>query len=352
MFFSKKDELVGLDIGSSSVKMVELTELKGNRYRLKNFGLSILPRDSIINGEIKNSQNVVSTIKRLSENVKIKNKNIAVSISGHSVIIKKLSMASMKDEELEEKIQWEAEQYIPFTLDEVNIDFQVLGVNPSAPDQIEILLIATKKTSVNEYDETIMEAGLIGRVLDINNLALENMFEINYPEELEGTKAIIDIGAGVININIIKEGIYLFNRSIFLGGSYITEEIQKKLDVSYEESETIKLGGKIEGIDYSEVVNIIKDSINNFSNEIQKSIDFFNSSTDEIIDKIFISGGGSKIKGIDNVIENNLKIPVEIIDPFKNIEFDTKVFDHEYIKYIAPQAAVGVGLALRKEGDS
>jgi type IV pilus assembly protein PilM len=352
MFFSKKDELVGLDIGSSSVKMVELTELKGNRYRLKNFGLAILPRDSIINGDIKNSQNVVSTIKSLSENLKIKNKNIAVSISGHSVIIKKLSMASMKDEELEEKIQWEAEQYIPFTLDEVNIDFQVLGVNPSAPDQIEILLIATKKTSVNEYDETIMEAGLIGRVLDINNLALENMFEINYPEELEGTKAIIDIGAGVININIIKEGIYLFNRSIFLGGNYITEEIQKRMDVSYEEAETIKLGGKIEGIDYSEVVNIIRDSINNFSNEIQKSIDFFTSSTDEIIDKIFISGGGSKIKGIDNVIENNLKIPVEIIDPFKNIEFDTKVFDHEYIKYIAPQAAVGVGLALRKEGDS
>jgi type IV pilus assembly protein PilM len=352
MFFSKKDELVGLDIGSSSVKMVELTELKGNRYRLKNFGLAILPRDSIINGDIKNSQNVVSTIKSLSENLKIKNKNIAVSISGHSVIIKKLSMASMKDEELEEKIQWEAEQYIPFTLDEVNIDFQVLGVNPSASDQIEILLIATKKTSVNEYDETIMEAGLIGRVLDINNLALENMFEINYPEELEGTKAIIDIGAGVININIIKEGIYLFNRSIFLGGNYITEEIQKRMDVSYEEAETIKLGGKIEGIDYSEVVNIIRDSINNFSNEIQKSIDFFTSSTDEIIDKIFISGGGSKIKGIDNVIENNLKIPVEIIDPFKNIEFDTKVFDHEYIKYIAPQAAVGVGLALRKEGDS
>ncbi|MDY6862280.1 MAG: type IV pilus assembly protein PilM [Thermodesulfobacteriota bacterium] len=351
MFFAKHDDLVGLDIGSSSIKMIELAELKGNKYRLKNFGLAVLSKDSIINGNMKNGQDVVSAIKRLTENLNIKNKNIAVSVSGHSIIIKKISMSSMKDIELEENIQWEAEQYIPFTLDEVNIDFQTLGISPSAPDKLEVLLVAAKKVSVNEYADIITEAGLNSIVMDIDDFALENMFEINYPEEIEGINAIIDIGAGVININIIKGGSYLFNRDIFLGGNHITAEIQKVFDISYEEAETIKLGGKIEGIDNAGVINIMRDSINNFSKEIQKSIEFFAGSTDEVVNKIFICGGCSNIKGLSEILENNLKIPVEIIDPFKNIEFETKTFDPEYIKCIGPRAAVGVGLALRRIGD-
>jgi type IV pilus assembly protein PilM len=342
--------LVGIDIGTSAVKMVELEESKGS-YKLKNFGITKLPRETIVNGVVINADPLVQAVRGLMSNLKLKNRNVSVSISGHPVIIKKITLPFMAENELEPIIETEAEQYIPFDLEEVNIDFQIMGVNEDNNDQMNVMLVAAKKVLIDEYVGVLKTAGLRANVIDIDVFALENMFNINYDFEPNENICLIDIGASVTNINILREGSSIFNRDVFLGGNQITEEIQKELSVSFEEAEVLKTGEKIEGIDQELLDQTINNSAASIVREIQRTLDFFTGSSYAQIHHMYLSGGGAKTRGLKEIIDEKIKIPVEFTDPFKTIKYDKSTFDTEYIKDISLVAAVGIGLASRKIGD-
>lgn len=351
MIFTKKKNVIGLDIGSSSIKLVELIEGK-NGYRLQNLAMLPLPPEAIVDGALMDSVTIVDTIKELISNTKPKTKNVVTSLSGHSVIVKKITLPFMTETELEESIQWEAERYIPFDINDVNIDFQIFGASSENPDVMDVILVAAKKDIINDYVSILMEAGLNPVIIDIDAFALENMFSINYEIEKEEIIAIANVGASVTNINIIKNNISAFTRDIFKGGNQITEELQRQLHIDYDEAEKIKVGGKIDISSQSLVQNVLKTASEVLALEIGNTIDFYQSSTTyEKINRLYLSGGGAKIKDFDIILQQQTGIPVEIINPFKKIEYNEKNFDIEYLREIGPLMAVGVGLASRKVGD-
>ncbi len=351
MLFGKGKNVIGLDIGSSSIKLVELNEVKGG-YKLQNLAISPLPPEAIVDGALMDSVTIVDTIRDLISTCKVKTKDVVTSVSGHSVIVKKITLPFMTQAELEESIQWEAERYIPFDINDVNIDFQIFGSSSENPDVMEVILVAAKKDIINDYVSILMEAGLNPVIIDIDAFALENMLGINYELEKDEVVAIANIGASITNINIIKNNTSAFTRDIFKGGNQITEEIQRQLHIDFEEAEKIKIGSKVDMASQTVIHNIIKEASESLAIEIGNSLDFFQSTTTyEKIGKLFISGGGSKIKDFDIVLQQQIGIPVEIINPFKKIEYSEKNFDMEYLREIGPIMAVGVGLASRKVGD-
>ena len=298
------------------------------------------------------SVTIVDTIRDLISTCKVKTKDVVTSVSGHSVIVKKITLPFMTQAELEESIQWEAERYIPFDINDVNIDFQIFGSSSENPEVMDVILVAAKKDIINDYVSILMEAGLNPVIIDIDAFALENMLGINYDLEREEVVAIANVGASITNINIIKNNTSAFTRDIFKGGNQITEEIQRQLHIDFEEAEKIKVGSKVDITSQPVIQSVIKEASESLAIEIGNSLDFFQSSTTyEKIGKLFLSGGGSKIKDFDIVLQQQIGIPVEIINPFKKIEYSEKNFDMEYLREIGPIMAVGVGLASRKVGD-
>ncbi len=351
MFFGKGKNVIGLDIGSSSIKLVELNEGKGG-FKLQNLAISPLPPEAIVDGSLMDSVTIVDTIRDLISTCKVKTKDVVTSVSGHSVIVKKITLPFMTQAEMEESIQWEAERYIPFDINDVNIDFQIFGSSPENPDLMDVILVAAKKDIINDYVSILMEAGLNPVIIDIDAFALENMLGINYEIERDEVVAIANVGASITNINIIKNNTSAFTRDIFKGGNQITEEIQRQLHIDFEEAEKIKVGSKVDITSQTVIQNVIKEASESLAIEIGNSIDFFQSTTTyEKIGKLFLSGGGSKIKDFDIILQQQIGIPVEIINPFKKIEYSEKNFDMEYLREIGPIMAVGVGLASRKVGD-
>jgi type IV pilus assembly protein PilM len=351
MLWGKKKDVIGLDIGSSSIKLVELSEGKSG-YKLQNLVISPLPPEAIVDGALMDSVTIIDTIQHLIATSKTKMKNVVTSVSGHSVIVKKITLPFMTEAELEESIQWEAERYIPFDINDVNIDFQIFGSSPENPDVMDVVLVAAKKDIINDYVSVIMESGLNPVIIDIDSFALENMLAINYEVDKEETVAMANVGASITNINIIKNNISGFTRDIFKGGNQITEEIQRQLHIDYEEAEKIKVGSKMDITSQPIIQNVLKTASESLAIEIGNSLDFFQSTTTyEKINKLYLSGGGSKIKDFDIILQQQIGIPVEIVNPFKKVEYSEKNFDLEYLREIGPVMAVGVGLASRKVGD-
>ena len=350
MAWGKKKNVIGLDIGSSSIKIVELREVKDG-FKLQHLGISPLPPEAIVDGALMDSVTIIDTIRDLVTSTS-KTRDVVTSVSGHSVIVKKITLPFMTETELEESIQWEAERHIPFDINDVNIDFQILGYRSENPDLMDVILVAAKKDIINDYVSVIMEAGLNPVVMDIEAFALENMLGINYEIEKDDIVAIANLGATVTNINILKDNLSAFTRDIFKGGNQITEEIQRQLHVDYEEAEKIKVGQKGEGASQSVVENALRSASESLAVEIGNSLDFFQSSTtSQKVSKLYLSGGGSKIKDFDIILQQQIGIPVEIANPFKRIEYNEKNFDPEYLREIGSVMAVGVGLASRKVGD-
>jgi type IV pilus assembly protein PilM len=351
MIFGRKKGVIGLDIGSSSIKLVELGESK-NGYKLQNLGIAPLPPEAIVDGALMDSVTIIDAIRELIANTKAKTKDVITSVSGHSVIVKKITLPLMSDSELEESIQWEAERYIPFDINEVNIDFQIFGSSSENPEVMDVVLVAAKKDIINDYVSVIIEAGLNPVIIDVDAFAIENMLSVNYEMEKDETVAMANVGASITNINILKNNMTAFTRDIFKGGNQITEEIQRQLHIDYEEAEKIKVGSKIDATSQSIIQEVLKSASESLAIEIGNSMEFFQSTTTyEKISKLYLSGGGSKIKDFDIVLQQHLGIPVEIVNPFKKIEYSEKNFDLEYLREIGPMMAVGVGLATRKVGD-
>ncbi|HEX5748699.1 MAG TPA: type IV pilus assembly protein PilM [Archangium sp.] len=350
---------LGLDIGSTSVKMILLKEQRKRgqvSYALQSFGMKPLPPEAIVDGALMNSTAIVQALQELMTELKIKNKEVAIGVSGHSVIIKKIQMPRMSQEELEESIQWEAEQYIPFDVKDVNIDTQILDAGGNdATGQMDVLLVAAKKDMINDYTTVVSESGLQPVVVDVDAFAVQNMFASNYDVPDKETVVLINAGASVVNINIISNGITVFTRDVTIGGNQFTEEIQKQLNVSYEEAEALKIGGTrgdSDAVVPQEVERVLLGVAEQVAGEIQRSLDFYaGTAVDANFTKVYLSGGTAKIPALFKTIESRVGVPVEILNPFRKIDVDNRKFDPAFIMEVAPMAAVAVGLALRKPGD-
>jgi type IV pilus assembly protein PilM len=348
---AKKRETVGLDIGASSVKAVQLKKARGG-YELVRLGIIPLHPETIVDGVIMDSGTVISAIQQIFTENQIKTKDVVVAVSGHSVIVKKIKVARMKLEELESQIPFEAEQYVPYAIEDVNLDFQVL--EGAAPDvnEMDVLLVAVKKDIINDYLSIISTAGLKAVVVDVDAFALQNAFEIAHDVGKHQIVGLVNLGAAVMNINILQGGVSEFTRDSALGGYRCTESIQKMLGLSYDQAETLKLGGEVEGKSFEDARPAI-DMVNaELAAEIRRSFDFYRSSShNDTIHQVVLSGGCARLPGLVEYLSENLEIPCELANPLRNIKADPKLFDSEYLQVIAPQLAVSVGLALRQAGD-
>jgi len=344
---------IGLDIGSSSVKVVQIRETSKG-LQLVNFGFEPLPLQTIVDGAIMNQSAVVDAIRTLRDSLGIKGREVATAISGHSVIIKKIKVPPMTPEELEEQIPWEAEHHIPFSKDDVEIDHQLVG-NDAAGGQMELLLVAAKKEVVADYSMVIREAKLLPVVMDVAAFTIQNAFEANYTVVPEEAIAIINVGATLSNINIIAGGTSAFTRDVTVGGNAFTEEIQKRLNVSQEEAEAWKIGSSGEGVSEvvpQEVEAVIASVADSVAGKFQRSLDFYlASSSDATITKIYLCGGSAKVPALQKALEAKARAAVEVMDPFRKIAVDERRFDIAFVQQHAAEAAVAVGLSLRRPGD-
>lgn len=349
--FLKKKDVVALDIGSNSIKIVQLKQAKKG-WELVKLGMAGLPPEAIVDGSIIDSMTVKNTVTDLINEQKVRDTDTVSALTGHSVIIKKVGLPAMTEEELGESIQWEAEQYIPFPISDVNVDFQILGEDASGRGQMDVMLVAVKKDVINDYTNVLMEAGLNPVVVDVDSFALENMLEINYALVPGENLAIVNIGASITSISVIADGVTVFTRSVPMGGNQYTEEIQRQLSISFREAEDLKLGKEVGGADASELATVI-DSVNsNMVLEVRRSIDFFlGGSPGTFINRIYLSGGGSKVKGLPEKLQESTSMPVEMANPFNGIGYTPKTFEPEYLKEVGPYFAVAVGLATRRLGD-
>jgi type IV pilus assembly protein PilM len=347
--FKEQKDVIGIDIGSSSVKLVQIKCLK-DAFQLLNAGIVPLPPEAIVDNTLIDSSSIVNALKNLVSSLGIKVKDVASSISGNSVIIRKITLPAMPSEELEDQITWEAEQYIPFDINDVNMDFQILSPDSLDPAKMNVLLVASKKDIINDYMAVFNEAAMQLSVVDVDSFAVQNAFEINHDIGPDEVVALINIGSNIMNINIVKDGITLLTRDVQMGGNLYTEEIQKQMGLGSAEAELAKiLARETHNSVLLDVLGKVNDTI---TQDIRRSLDFYNSTANEDrVTRIFVSGGGSKVYNLNETVSEKLGLPVETINPFAKLRYNEKDFDPEYLQEIGPLMAVCVGLAIRRAGD-
>jgi len=344
--FLKKTKLsVGLDIGSHAIKICELAET-GKGYQLLAAGSAQIPPDSVEDGALRDAGAVGRTIAALVGNLKIKNKKVAISISGYSVIVKKISLAVMTQKELEKHIHTEAEQYIPFDIDDVYLDFQDLHTNTPGEERTDVMLAAAKKDVVDGYLAMLRNAGLQPVVVDVDAFALENAFGAS--SGTQDNAALVDIGAAKMNINIVSRGASVLARDVILGGRQLTEQIQNRFELSFEEAEGLKTGEIPAGEKLAALEDIFANTCGQWTTEVKRAIDFYSSGhPGEAISRIVLSGGGARITGLADLFRKETGIAVEIFNPFQRISVDPKKINQDYLDRIAPEMTLAFGLATR-----
>jgi type IV pilus assembly protein PilM len=351
--FGKKKSLVGVDIGSSAVKAVELRVggKAGDEFDLVSVGLEPLPPEAIVDGAIMDSGAVIDSLQRLFQDNRIKTAEVSTGVSGNAVIVKKISLPQMSPEELAESIHWEAEQYIPFDIQDVALDYEVIEGGGSGGN-MDVLLVAVKKDKISEYTSVLTQAGRAAAVVDVDVFALQNCYEMNYGIDPGRLVALLNVGASIMNINVVKGGVSVFNRDIGAGGNQYTDAIQKDLNLSFEQAEALKKGEQVEGASPESLLPIIQAKSEEIAMEIQKTFDFFRATSQEDrIDQIYLSGGTAKINGLRELLSERFSAPVEILNPFLNVRYSEKEFDAGFLEDIGPSAAIAVGLAVRRVGD-
>jgi type IV pilus assembly protein PilM len=349
--FRKQKAVVGLDIGSSAVKAVELKS-SGKGYRVTALGAEPVPPDSIVDGAIIDATAVADAIRRLFENKAFKTKDVAASLSGNAVIVKKISLPVMTPSELGESIYWEAEQYIPFDIQDVNLDYQILESAAGDGSTMEVLLVAAKKEKIADYTGVIAQAGRVPVVVDVDAFALQNAFEVNYGLQSDQVVVLLNAGASAININIVSGGQSVFTRDISMGGNAYTEALQKELNLPFESAEQVKKGMPVDDVTFDDALPVVRAVTENVLLEIQKTFDFYKATAaSERIDRILLSGGASRVEGFAAALEERFGCPVEPFDPFRQIALDAGKLGIADVDSVMPTAAVAVGLALRRAGD-
>jgi len=350
MAFGKKDHLIGLDIGSRSIKVAEIEETKRGSA-LKNIGSIDIAHGAIEEGTINDPETVAESLQQLLKSCGIKENNVAVSIGGYSVIVKKIIVQTMAEEQLQETIHFEAEQYIPFDISDVNLDFQILGESESNPNQMNVFLVAAKKEMVDDYINLINLAGLNPCIIDVEAFALQNSFEANYNFEKENI-ALIDIGASKTSLNIFKDSASVFMRDVSLGCGQINQKIMSLIECSFEEAEQLKYGNTPDRLSPDDLKGMVSAVVSDWCTEIRRALDFFYSTyPEDRIKRIVISGGGANIGEFRDLLATEASAEVEMINPFQNFSIENKKLDDEFLKRLAPQAAICMGLAMRKVDD-
>ncbi len=340
-------QIIGLDIGSSSVKVVQLRRNKRG-LELRAFGMEPLQPQTIVDGTIMDQGAVVDAIRSLWSRLRLKSKDVAIAIAGHSVIIKKISVPKMTDMQLAEQVPYEAEHHIPFAKDDVELDYAVV-VPENAAGQMELILVAAKKEVVQDYAGVARDAGLNPVIVDVAAFSTQNAYEANYDVGDTETVVMVNIGASISNINIMRGSVSLFTRDVTIGGNSFTEEIQKQLSVSQDEAEAYKVGGSYDehGVVPQEVERIIEGVADVLAGEFQRSLDFFlATSADTEVTKICLAGGTAKVSALHRAIEKRSRLTVEVVDAWRRIQIDPKL-DAAYLAAHSPEALVSVGLALR-----
>ena len=351
--FGSKKGLVGVDIGSSAVKAVELKVggKGGDEYQLLNIGLEGLPPEAIVDGAIMDSGAVIDALQNMFQDNRIKTTDCATGVSGNAVLVKKISRPQMSAEELAESIHWEAEQYIPFDIQDVQLDYEVVEGGEAA-GTLDVLLVAVKKDKISEYTSAITQAGRNPIIVDVDVFALQNCYEVNYVPDPGRAVALLNIGASIMNVNVVRDGSSVFNRDIAVGGNQYTDAIQKDLNLSFEQAEALKQGEQVDGASPDSLVSIFQAVSENITTEIQRTFDFFRAtSQDDRVDQIYLSGGAAKVHGLRDLLRDRLDAPVELLNPFLNVRYNEKDFDPDFLDDIGPSAAIAVGLAVRRVGD-
>jgi type IV pilus assembly protein PilM len=348
MLFGKKKSVAGLDIGSSSIKMVELDN-KSNQISLVALGYQNLPDDTIIDGQIMELTTVSDVIQNVCSNFQVKADQVVTGVSGHSVIIKNIVLPPMSPEELEESIDWHAEEHIPYDLADVSLDYQI---TQTTYDATHVLIAACKRERIDNVRQAVQLAGKEPFVIDVDTFALQNCYEFNYQPDESHVVTLLNIGASTMNVNIVRGTHSLFTRDITVGGSQFTDVLQRSLGLSYQQAEAVKRGVShaVEGIEERSIEPLMSNVTEIIAMEIQKTFDFYRATTednDTVVQKILVSGGGSKLQGLAHDLSARLELPVEVMDPFRNIKVDSKKFDPDYMSEIMPEMAVAVGLAMR-----
>lgn len=342
--FGGTKTIVGLDIGSSCIKAVELKKSRGE-IEVAHIGVEPLASDIVVDSMIVDSGSVSSTISKIFNENSIKSKAVATSVSGHSVIVKKITIPSMEDADLAGSITTEAAQHIPFDIADVNVDYQILSDDISGP-QMDVLLVAVKKDKILNYTNVLSLAGKTPAVVDIDAFALQNCYEYNYEPASTSTVALLNLGASVMNINIVKGTTPLFTRDVSVGGNQYTDSLQKELDLSFEDAEKLKLGQRVGTVSEDAKMPILQQVTEIIVLEIQKTFDFFRATAaGEHIERIYLAGGSSKVPGLMEALRQEFSLPVEVLNPFQRITSASITSD--LIDQNAGQLAVAVGLALR-----
>jgi type IV pilus assembly protein PilM len=341
---AKQKPVVGLDIGSSSIKSVELKSTKQG-YELVSFGLEPLAQDTVVDGAIMDAPLVAGAIGTIFDRQEIKTRSVATAVSGHSVIVKRVSLPVMTDEELYDRIQSEASQHIPFDISDVNLDYQLLD---SAESQMDVLLVAVKKDKILNHTNVLAQAGKTPTVVDIDAFALQNCYEVNYDPDPSQTVALLNVGASVMNINIVRGGAPLFTRDVSVGGNQYTDALQKELDLSYEDAERLKKGEAVAGVNEEHRGTILRSVSDILILEIQKTFDFFRATASgENIQRIYLAGGTARVPGLVDLLREEFALPVEELYPFRKIVINPGRHNEDQVRELAPRLAIAVGLALR-----
>jgi type IV pilus assembly protein PilM len=382
MFLSKKSPLVAIDIGSSCIKLVQLTEFKEGRYELIHFGMMPLDKECVVEGAIKKHDQVAGALKNLIKAEKIQSRYAVSAVAGEAVFIKKIKVPVMSEEKLSEKITQDAEQYIPFDIDDVVLDFQILDKinanNEETPEDsvnseeststdnssqrndeqkkesneegemMEALLVAVQRGIIDERTNILLEAGLKPAIIDLDLFALMNAARLTNDLSSMGTIALIDLGDSFTHINIIQNGVIAYTRDIPVGGGYLTNMLISKFKVPFEQVLAIKRGNFSPDIREEEVIETIVQAYKNILDEVQKYFDYFNTISNHKLKKVLLCGGGSMIRGLDDYCADYLQIPVEILNPMQGVKVNPKVFDQSLIDEMSALSTVSLGLARRK----
>lgn len=347
---SQSNKLIGLDLGSQAIKICLVDQTSRNLV-LEHYGQANLPPFAVEDGAIKDSQAVADTLSGLIRNLGIREDEVVLALAGYSVIVKKITLPILTAKELAQTIHLEAEQHLPFDVREVNLDFHILGPLKEEPDTMGVLLVAGKKDVLESYLQVMRLAGLDARVVDIVAFALENAYEANYP--LGDTPlAVVDLGSDLITINVFNARGTLFTRDLSMGGRQITEQIQALENLAYKDAENLKLHWDRPVQDLERVGALLLPLLRTWTEEIKRAFDFLAASDpDSRPEKVVLAGGTALLPGLPDFFKQELKLPVELFNPFQKVKINPDLFDPGYLQQIAPQAATAFGLALRRRDD-
>jgi type IV pilus assembly protein PilM len=350
LFKVKAPPLIGVDISASSIKMVELAEAGNNQFRLERYVIERLPKDAVSDGNIANLDAVAEGLRSAWRNMGTRVRNVAMALPASAVITRKIILpGNLREQEMEVQVEAEANQSIPFPLDEVNLDFQVLGPSPKTPGENEILIAASRKEKVEDRVAAAQAADLKALVMDVENFAAQNAFE-GIASQLPGggkgqTVALIDIGATTTHINVLHDGQSVYMRDQSFGGNQLTQEIQRHYGMGYEEAENIKRSGNLPDNYENEVLAPFTDAL---AQEVMRALQlFFQSTTFQKVDQVFLAGGCAAIHGLDEMISSRVKAPTMIANPFANMSLSSRI-QARGLAQDAPALLISCGLALRR----